>query len=117
MINYIIRLILCGILIYFIPTQLAGINVESFQVAFVVALAMSLLNTFIKPVLKLISLPITFLTLGLFTLVITVAVVYLCAYLVDGFSVTGFIPPLLFSIILSIANGILTFFQKKDKDD
>jgi putative membrane protein len=117
MINYIIRLVICGVLIYYIPTQLVGVEVESIQVAIIVALVMSLLNTFIKPVLKLVSLPITFLTLGLFTLVITVGVVYLCAYLVEGFAVTGFLPPLIFSILLSLANGILTFFLKKEKAD
>jgi putative membrane protein len=117
MINYIIRLVLCGVLVFFIPKYLVGITVDSIQVGFIVAFVMSILNTFLKPILKLVSLPITFLTLGLFSLVITVGVVYLCAHLVDGFAVSGFLPPLLFSIILSIANSILTFFQKKEKDD
>ena len=117
MINYIIRLIICGILIYILPKYLAGIDVSSIQVGIIVALAMSVLNTFVKPILKLISLPVTLLTLGLFSLVITVAVVYICDYFVDGFSVNGFLSPLIFSLILSLANGILSFFLKKSKKD
>jgi putative membrane protein len=117
MTNYIIRLVLCSVLIYFIPQVLPGITVSSIQVALIVAVVMSLLNTFVKPILKLVSLPITFLTLGLFTLVITVVIVYLCAYLVDGFSVNGFLAPFIFSLVLSFTNGLLTYFQKKSKDD
>jgi putative membrane protein len=112
--NYFIRLIICGVLVFFIPKVLTGIEVYSIQDGLLVAFLMSILNTFIKPILNLVSLPITFLTLGLFSLVITVALVYVIAYLVEGFKVSGFLPPLLFSFILSISNSILSFLLKKD---
>ena len=110
--NYIVRLLVCGLILFLIPNYLKGIQVDGYVTAIIVALVMSILNTFVRPILSLISLPITFLTLGLFSLVISVCMVYLCDYLVDGFSVEGFLPPLILSFILSIANGIVGMFQK-----
>ncbi|MDP1815410.1 MAG: hypothetical protein CFE22_04845 [Cytophagaceae bacterium BCCC1] len=112
MTNYIVRLLVCGLILFLVPNYLKGIQVDGYVTAIIVALVMSILNTFVRPILSLISLPITFLTLGLFSLVISVCMVYLCDYLVDGFSVEGFLPPLILSFILSIANGIVGMFQK-----
>jgi putative membrane protein len=110
--NYIVRLLVCGLILFLVPNYLKGVQVDGYVTAIIVALVMSILNTFVRPILSLISLPITFLTLGLFSLVISVCMVYLCDYLVDGFSVEGFLPPLILSFILSIANGIVGMFQK-----
>lgn len=93
------------------PALLSKIHVDTFTTAVIVAFVMSILNTFVKPVLQLLSLPITIITLGFFYLVVNVAVVYLCAYLVSGFSVDGFLQPLIFGFILSIVNGIVGGFQ------
>lgn len=112
MINYIIRLIFSGIAVYLIPNYLKGISVDSITTAITVAFVMSLLNTFVKPILSLLSFPITILTLGLFYFVITVVVVYICAYFVKGFRVEGFLPPLLFSFALSIVNWLVSTFQE-----
>jgi putative membrane protein len=112
MTNYIVRLLLIGLIVMILPNYLKGINVDGYTTAFVVALVMSILNTFVKPILKLIALPITFLTLGLFSLVISVGIVYLCDYLVEGFKVEGFIAPLMLSFVVSIANGAVGMFQK-----
>jgi putative membrane protein len=108
MISYAIRLVLTGALVFLMPKLLSGISVDTITTGIIVAFVMSLLNTFVKPVLQLIALPITFLTLGLFSLVISVAVVYMCSYLVTGFNVDGFLYALLFSILLSIANGLVS---------
>lgn len=111
MINYAIRLVLTGVLVFLAPKILSGVSVDSITTGIIVAFVMSLLNAFIKPILSFIALPITFLTLGLFSLVISVAIVYLCSYLVDGFNVDGFFTALIFSILLSIANGLVSSFQ------
>jgi putative membrane protein len=113
MINYLIRLVCCAAVIYYIPqiSIFHDIKVDSITTALIVALVMSFLNTFVKPILSLLSFPITLLTLGLFSLVINVAIVYLCDYLVDGFKVSGFLQPLLFSFVLSIVNGLVGSFQ------
>jgi len=55
-------------------------------------------------------------TLGLFSLVISVFMVYVCAYLVDGFKVTGFLTPLLLSILISVSNSFIGLFQSDKKD-
>ncbi len=112
MINYLIRLVLVGVAVYIIPNFLPNISVNSLQTALIVALVMSLLNTFVKPVLQLLSLPITLLTLGLFYFVINVVIVYICDALVDGFKVSGFISPLIFGFGLSILNSLIGSFQK-----
>lgn len=112
MTNYIVRLLLCGLIIMILPNYLKGITIDGYTTAIIVALVMSILNTFVRPILSLISLPITFLTLGLFSLVISVCIVYLCDYLVDGFKVEGFLPPLILSFVISIANGAVGMFQK-----
>lgn len=87
----------------FIP----GVHVSGFKSALITAVVLALLNTFVKPILQVLTIPITILTLGLFLLVINVIIIYLAARLVDGFSVNGFIPALIFSIVLSIASSIL----------
>lgn len=112
MINYLIRLACCAVAVYFMPQFLNEIRVSGTTAALIVALVMSFLNTFVKPILKLFSLPITILTLGLFSLVINVVIVYLCDYLVDGFKVSGFIQPLIFGFILSIVNSLVGSFQE-----
>lgn len=111
MLNYAIRLLASGFVIYLLPNYLKDIHVDSFTTAVIVAFIMSLLNTFVKPILQLISLPITILTLGIFYFVVTVLVVYICDALVGGFSVSGFLVPLIFSFILSIVNSIIGSFQ------
>ena len=114
MINYIVRLACCAVAVYFMPQFLSDINVNTstFTAPILVALVMSILNTFVKPVLQFLSIPITILTLGIFYLVVNVAIVYLCAFLVQGFSVSGFIQPLLFGFALSVINSIVGSFQE-----
>ena len=73
----------------------------------VVALVLALLNTFIKPIIKLLALPVTMITLGLFLLVINALIILICSWIVDSFSVDGFASALVFSIFLSLINWIL----------
>ncbi len=77
-------------------------NKENFMTAAIFAVVLGLLNTFIKPVLSLFALPITFITLGLFQLVINTAVVLLAVKLVNGIEIDGFLNALLFSILFSV---------------
>lgn len=77
--------------------------------AFVAAVVLGALNLFIRPMLILLTLPITILTLGLFSLVINALLVLLAALLVPGFSVSGFWTALLFAIVLAFING---FFDR-----
>ncbi len=86
---------------------LPGVEVNGFFVAIVVAAVLALLNTIVKPILILLTIPITVLTLGIFLLVINAVIILLADMLIQGFSVYGFWWALLFSLILAIFNSLL----------
>lgn len=85
---------------------ISGVQVNGYVDALVVAVVLSLLNTIVKPILKFLAFPITIMTLGLFLLVINAVMVMATDYFVSGFEVGGFIPALLFSIVLSVVTYI-----------
>jgi putative membrane protein len=91
-----------------------GIRIDHFRDLLVATLVLGLLNAFLRPIVLLFTLPVTILTLGLFTLVINGVMFYLAASLVDGFHVTGFgaafVAALLFSLFSSVLN---VMFQSK----
>ncbi|MBP6940882.1 MAG: phage holin family protein [Syntrophorhabdaceae bacterium] len=88
---------------YLIP----GVMVKSFFSALFVALFLGIVNTLIRPVLILITLPINIITLGLFTFVINAALVLLASSVIKGFEVSGFWTAMLFSVVLSVVNYVL----------
>lgn len=109
--NLLIKIIVTAALVLLISNFMPGVHVASFTTAVFVAIVLSLLNIFIKPILVIFTLPVTILTLGLFLLVINALLILLCTNIVGGFSVDSFWTALFFSIILSllqsIMNGIL----------
>jgi putative membrane protein len=114
MINFIIKYLIIAAVIMFGSKHIDGIKIDKFETSVYVALAMGFANTFLKPILKLISFPITILTLGLFLLVINVILVYVVAHFIKGFRVEGFIPPLIFSFALSFLSSVLGWFMDGD---
>jgi putative membrane protein len=86
---------------------LPGVAVSGVFTALVVAVVLGLANALIRPLLLLLTLPITILTLGLFTFVINALMILLVASIVPGFHVDGFWWALLFSIILTLVSGLL----------
>ena len=86
--------------------------------AIVVAFILSVLNTIVKPVLKVLTFPLTILTLGIWLFLLNVGMVYLTAYFVDGFKVTSLISAILFSLLMSFASSVLgaIFPDKKEED-
>jgi len=91
---------------YFVP----GITVHSFVTALFVALVLGLINTFIKPVLKILTLPVNILTLGLFGIVLNALFFWFASVVVTGFAIAGFIPALIGSIVVSLIMWILDSF-------
>ncbi len=91
-----------------------GFIVTSFLAAIIAAVAIALVNTFVRPILSLISLPITFLTLGLFTWVINALTLWLASAFTAqyGFRIVGFIPALLGAIVLAIVSSIINYFVR-----
>lgn len=91
-------------------------EINKFITAFLVAVVLAFLNTIVKPILTILSLPITFFTLGLFLLVINALMILFADKLVDGFKVDGFWTALWFSLVLSIVSGILEAFSGSKKE-
>ena len=85
-----------------------GVTVHGFFSALWVALFLGIVNVLIKPILILITLPINILTLGLFTFVINALLILLASSVIKGFMVSGFWVAMLFSIVLSIVNYVLS---------
>jgi putative membrane protein len=108
-INLIVSTIAVIISAYILP----GVTVDNFLTAVVVAIVLGAMNMFIKPILVLLTLPLTILTLGLFTFVINALMVLLVSNLVPGFHVPGFLTALLFSLILSIISSFLHAISDK----
>lgn len=105
-----IRLIIITLGVLVAVNIVDGVDVPGTQEAVVVAVVFGLLNAFLKPVLQLLALPVTILTLGIFYFVINVFIVYLTAFIVPSFTVEGFFPALFFSIIVSIVSWLLGIF-------
>tara|TARA_B110000503_G_C7161328_1_gene419778 strand:- start:2746 stop:3090 length:345 start_codon:yes stop_codon:yes gene_type:complete len=110
-----IKILISTVVVFFLAHFLPGIAVDNITTALLVAVALALLNTFLKPILIFLTIPITLLTLGLFLLVINAAVILIGDWLIDGFAVSGFWHALLFSILLSFGQSFLNkiFVDKK----
>ncbi|MEK7183263.1 MAG: phage holin family protein [Patescibacteria group bacterium] len=93
---------------------IVGFEVETFYAAVIAALVLGLLNAVVRPVLILLTLPVTILTLGLFTFVINAALVWFMSTFIDGVSVDGFLPALMVAIFLWAVSTITSWFLKQD---
>lgn len=87
---------------YLIP----GVEVESFYYALIVSLVLGLLNVTIRPLLFILTLPITLLTLGLFIFILNAFMFWFAASFLEGFEVTGFLPALAGSLLVSLATTV-----------
>ena len=101
------RILITAILALVISKLMKGVIIDEFSTALTVAIVLGLLNFFVKPILVLFTLPVTFFTLGLFLLVINAVIILLCDNFVDGFEVRSFWTAMLFSIILSLSQSLV----------
>jgi putative membrane protein len=104
--NGIIRFLLAGLAVLLTAYLLPGIHVDHYGYALLVAAIVSLANIFVRPLLIILTIPITILTMGLFLLVINALIILLVDYLTPGFDVDGFWWALAFSLILSLFNSL-----------
>lgn len=102
--NILIQLLVSTLLVLGLSWALPGVHVTGFWTALVVAIILGFLNLFVRPILIIITIPVTILTLGLFLLVINAFMVIFAGYIVDGFTVDNFWWALLFSLFLSLLN-------------
>ena len=100
-------LLINTISIFAVSYILPGISVDSLGTALIVAIVLALLNVTLKPILIILTIPLTIVTFGLFLLVVNVLVLFAGEALIDGFHIAGFWWALLFSLLVSIVNGVL----------
>ena len=110
--DLLIRIIITTIAVLLTDLLLPGVHINDFLTGLLVAVVLGLLNALLRPLLLVLTLPITLVTLGLFILVINAGIVLLAERLVDGFEVDGWWWALGFSIILSIVQGFLQALDK-----
>jgi putative membrane protein len=103
MMKLLFRVLAVGVAAYVVP----GVNVSGIWSAIAVAIVLGILNSVLRPILLLLTIPINVMTLGLFTLVVNTAMVLLTAKIVPSFTVNGFWPALLFSVVLWLVNWFL----------
>jgi putative membrane protein len=106
------NLLVNGFAVFLADYFLEGIYIKDFKTAIIVALALGILNTFLKPILELLAFPLNLLTLGLFRLLINGFIIFLVSWFVSGFIVSNFFWAVIFSIVLSIINWIFNLALK-----
>lgn len=102
-----LNLLIGGLAVFVAAYVLPGVRVDSFLTAVIVAIVLGAANAVIRPILVLLTLPVTILTLGLFVFIINALMVLLVAAVVPGFSVESFWTALLFSLVVSAFNWFL----------
>lgn len=105
--NIALRIVISAIVAFALSYILSGVHIQSFVTALILAIVLGLLNIFVKPILIILTLPITIFTFGLFLFVINALIILLAAKFVSGFRVDGFWWALLFSLLLSILTSFL----------
>lgn len=113
--NTLLKILLTALAVIVLANILPGVSVSGYLSAIIVALVISLLNMFVRPLLIFFTLPATIVTFGLFLFVINAIIILLANKLVDGFTVNGFWTALFFSILLSIFRSAL-FSLLKEKE-
>jgi putative membrane protein len=110
--HLLISLLLNAVALIITSKIVPGIVVEDFGIAVLAAIIIGLVNTFIRPLLLILTAPINLLTLGLFTFVINALMLYLASLIVPGFVVDGAWAAILGAIVLSIVSTILSSLAK-----
>ncbi|MEO7121078.1 MAG: phage holin family protein [Ginsengibacter sp.] len=112
--RFIIRLLITAAVAYGLSMLLSPhIIIESYVTAIIFSLILAFLNAILKPVLILLTLPITILILGIFLLVLNVLMVMLAGKLVSGIHIAGFWWAFIFAILLSLISSVLNNLEKR----
>lgn len=117
MMRFLIKTMVTAVAVLTASYVLDGVSVDSTLTAILVAIVLGLLNSFIKPILIILTIPITVFTLGLFLLVINILIVKWASDLVPNFTVDGWWSALLFSIIVSVVTSIIDGLIKSQQEE
>ncbi|WP_425391327.1 phage holin family protein [Ekhidna sp.] len=110
--NVLVKILLSSIGVIIASYLLPGVYIDDFITAVIIAVLLSLLNATVKPLLIILTIPITVVTFGLFLLVINALIILMTSSIVPGFDVDGFWWALIFSLLLSLINALLTDLSK-----
>ena len=110
MIGIVVRMLITGLGIWLATVLVPGVSAASTSALVWAAIALGLINAVVRPVLVLLTLPITVLTLGLFLLILNAAMLNLAGWLVDGFQVVGFWSAVFGAIVVSLVSGACAHF-------
>lgn len=110
-----IKLLLTAIAVVVLAKILPGVTVEGYGSAIIVAIVIALLRLLVRPLLVLLTLPITIITFGLFLLIINAIIILMADYFVGGFDISSIWWALLFSLLLSLFQSILFSLLPEDK--
>lgn len=102
----IVKLLLTTLTLLLVAEYVPGISIEGFYTALIAAIILGVLNIFVKPVLFILTFPITVLTVGLFVLVINATLFWFASSFIDGFSVAGFWPAFIGSLIVTAVSTV-----------
>ena len=107
MLKILVRWLLLAAALLLVAHLYPGVTVKDFGAAMIAALVLGLLNTLLRPLLVLLTLPVTLLTLGLFLFVINALMFYFAAQMLDGLQVSGFAAALIGSLIYSLCGMVI----------
>lgn len=111
---FILHLVLTALALIVVANLVGGVQVGGFFSALIAALILGLVNAVVRPVMILLTLPLTIVTLGLFLFVVNALMFWLAAALVPGFYITGFGAALLGSLLLTVLNILIAQLVPKD---
>ena len=112
--NFLLRILITALVAFGLAHLLNGIHVDTYWTALIFALVLAVLNVLVKPILIILTLPLTIITFGLFLFVVNALVVLLASRFVDGFKIDSFWWGLLFALLLSLVTSVL--FKEMDKE-
>lgn len=110
----VLRVLITGVAVFLAITIVPGIEAQTFAAGVGAVLVLTLLNTVIRPILYLISLPLIVLSLGLFLVIINALLLQLTAYFVKGFAVSGFWASVGGALVISIVTSVLNLLAGTD---
>lgn len=114
MLSFLLTTVTTALGLLVVDLAIPGVTIATFPAALLAAISIGIVNGFVKPVLSILSLPITFLTLGLFSLVVNGLCFWLASLVVPGFAVHGFLAFILGPVVLSFATTFLNkYFAEK----
>ncbi|NUM51365.1 MAG: phage holin family protein [Flavobacteriales bacterium] len=116
-IRWVGKLFASALAVMIVAYILPGVHVKDFITGLLVAVVLSLLNNLLKPILIILTIPVTVLTFGFFLLVINSAIILLVGSLVPNFRVDGFWWALLFSVLLSFVNSLFESIDRNHTED